>query len=396
MTTFSHSKIGSFETCPLQYKFKYIDKVKVEQEDTVETFLGSKVHEALEKLYKDLKFEKLLSLKELIAYFNKQWEENWNSTIKINKKEYSSENYRKMGVRYITDYYNRYSPFNDGKVLGLETVDFLDIGEGYKFHVRIDRLVDKGNGVYEVHDYKTSNSLPKQQKLDSDRQLAMYSYWVKVNYKDCKEVRLVWHFLAFDREMESFRTIPQLDSLRKEVLAKIKEIEKTKEFPANETALCNWCAYQGICPLFKHEASLEEKEVNEYLNDSGVKLVNEYVKLKTEQKGYNYEIDEKLSKLKEALIGFCKKEGIEVVIGSDNKISVKESETLKFPSKGTPEREELIKVLKNIGKLDEVTDLDVYALAKVVKGKGWDDKELEKIETFETKEKNYRLSVGKK
>ena len=28
MTSFSHSKIGTFETCNLQYKFKYIDKVE--------------------------------------------------------------------------------------------------------------------------------------------------------------------------------------------------------------------------------------------------------------------------------------------------------------------------------------------------------------------------------
>ena len=66
---------------------------------------------------------------------------------------------------------------------------------------------DLGNGIYEVHDYKTNNSLPKQQKLDEDRQLAMYSLWVKLNFKDCKKVRLVWHFLAFDKEMDSFRTI---------------------------------------------------------------------------------------------------------------------------------------------------------------------------------------------
>ena len=69
---------------------------------------------------------------------------------------------------------------------------------------------------------------------------------------------------------------------------------------------------------------------------------------------------------------------------------------MKFPSKGTPEREELIEVLKNIGKLDEVTDLDVYALAKVVKSEEWDEKELKKIEGFETKEKNYRLGIRKK
>ncbi len=396
MTIFSHSKIGTYETCPLQYKYRYIDRIKTEQEDTVETFLGSKVHDALEKLYKDLKFEKLLTIKELIEYFNKQWKENWNETIKINKEDYTQENYRKMGVRYITDYYNRHKPFNKGKVIGLETTDMLEISNEYKFHVRIDRLVDMGDGVYEVHDYKTNNALPKQQKLDEDRQLAMYSLWVKLNYKDCKKVRLVWHFLAFDKEMDSFRTITELEDLRKEVVDQIKNIENTKEFPANETALCNWCVYQNICPLFKHGIELEEKEVNEYLKDSGVKLVNRYVKLKTEQKEYNYEIDEKLEKLKEALIEFCKKEGIEVVIGSDNKISVKEYGSIKFPSKSSEERKELIKLLKKIDKFDEVTDLDIYALARIVKNKEWAEKELKKLEKFETISKDYRVSVKKK
>jgi putative RecB family exonuclease len=396
MTTYSNSKIGTYETCPLQYKYRYIDRIKTEQEDTVETFLGSWVHEALEKLYKDLKFEKLLTLKELISYFNKQWEENWNETIKINKKDYTQENYRKMGVRYITDYYNRHKPFNKGKVIGLETTDMLEISKDYKFHIRIDRLVDMGNGVYEVHDYKTNNALPKQQKLDEDRQLAMYSLWVKLNHKDCKKVRLVWHFLAFDKEMDSFRTIPQLEDLRKEVVNQIKSIESAKEFPPNETPLCNWCAYQSICPLFKHEIELEEKEVNEYLKDSGVKLVNKYVKLKTKQKEYNYEIDEKLEKLKEALIEFCKKEGIEVVIGSDNKISVKEHGSIKFPSKSSEERKDLIKLLKKIDKFDEVTDLDIYALARIVKNKEWAEKELKKLEKFETVSKDYRLSMRKK
>ena len=396
MATFSHSRIGTYETCPLQYKFCYIDKIKVEQEDTVETFLGSRVHEALEKLYTDLKFEKLLSLKELIAYFNQQWKENWNSTIAINKKDYTAENYRKMGAKYLTDYYTHHKPFNQGKVIGLETAELLDLGSGYKFHVRIDRLVDCGNGLYEVHDYKTNNSLPKQQKLDEDRQLAMYSFWVKLNFKDCKKVRLVWHFLAFDREMESFRTINQLDDLMKEVFKKINNIENCKEFPPNESPLCGWCPYQSICPLFKHEVSLEPKKVNEFLQDSGVQLVNKYVKLKVEQKDYNDVVEEKLAKLKEALIEFCRREGGEIVIGSDNKISVKEVESLKFPGKNTSERKKLVKLLEKMGKMDSVSELDIYALAKVVKGKEWTPAELKKLEEFEKIEKDYRLSVRKR
>ncbi len=91
MTTYSNSRLGTFEQCKLQYKFQYIDRLKVSQEDTVETFLGSRVHESLEKLYKDLKFQKLLSLKELLDYYNKSWKKNWNDTIKINKKDYTQE-----------------------------------------------------------------------------------------------------------------------------------------------------------------------------------------------------------------------------------------------------------------------------------------------------------------
>ena len=68
MPSFSISKIGSFETCRLQYRYAYIDRVEIEVKDTVETFLGIRVHEALEKLYKDRRFEKLISIEELLAY----------------------------------------------------------------------------------------------------------------------------------------------------------------------------------------------------------------------------------------------------------------------------------------------------------------------------------------
>ena len=65
---FSHSRISTFEQCPLKFKFQYIDEAETEGFEGVEAFLGSRCHEALEKLYKDLKFQKILSLPELIKY----------------------------------------------------------------------------------------------------------------------------------------------------------------------------------------------------------------------------------------------------------------------------------------------------------------------------------------
>ena len=398
MPSFSHSRIGSFENCPLQYKFSYIDNIKVEAEDTVETFLGSRVHEALEKLYRDKRFEKLMSLEELLEYYNKLWEENWKDTVIIVKKEYTQENYRKMGERYLTDYYNRHKPFDRGKIIGLETMDLLPLDEGgnYKFHIRIDRLVDMGNGMYEVHDYKTGAALPKQEELDEDRQLAMYSLWVRRRFKDFKKVRLVWHFLAVDKEMDSFRTKKQLEDLRDEVMEQIKKIEAAEEFPANVSWLCDWCLYKSICPMWRHGEELEEKPENEYLDDPGLRLVGEYVRIKEELDEYRREAEDKLDKLREALIAFCEREEVSVVFGFDNKVTVKESEYIKLPAKNSDERKELNEVLRSIGKLDDVSELDVHVLARILKNKEWAEEELSMLKGFWEMEKSYRLSVSKK
>ena len=397
MASFSHSQIGTYETCPLQYKYAYVDRIRVEVE-TVETFLGSRVHEALEKLYRDLRYQRLMKLEELQAYFNKKWKENWKDSIVIVKKEYDQENYRKMGEKYLADYYQRYQPFDQGRISGLETRELLSLDENrnYSYHIRIDRLMDMGAGLYEVHDYKTSLTLAKQEELDGDKQLAMYSLWVMKNFKDCRKVRLVWHYLAFDKELDSYRTEEQLESLRKEVLEKIMRLEKASEFPANVSSLCDWCSYKAICPMWKHEAELEQKPEKEYLDDQGLKLVDEYVRIKEEYDRRRVEAEQRLEELKKELIAFSQRKRISVVFGSENKVAVNEYESLKLPAKNTKEREELVSLLKNIGKLDKVTDLDVFALARVLKNREWDEKDLAILQKFGIREKGYRLSISKK
>jgi putative RecB family exonuclease len=398
MPSFSHSKIGAYEKCKLRYKFQYIDRIKVEAEDTIETYLGSMVHEALEKLYRDKRFEKLMRQEELLAYFNKIWKENWKDSIIIVKKDYTAENYRKMGERQLIDYYYRHKPFDKGRIIGLETVEYLPLDkEGkYKFHIRIDRLMDMGNGRYEVHDYKTGSTLSTQEELDKDRQLAMYSQWVRQNFKDFEKVRLVWHFLAFDKEMDSTRTKEDLEKLAENILTQIAEIEGTEDFPAAVSHLCNWCLYKPICPQWKHEVELEIKPENEFLNDPGLKLVDAYTELKDKLDAFRKEKEDELDKIREALIAFSEKNGVEVVTGTKSKISVKSYETIKLPTKNTAERAELIETLKKLGRLEEVSSFNTYTLNKIIEKKGWEKDELDQLERFWTKEKNYRLTVSKK
>jgi putative RecB family exonuclease len=397
MPRYSHSKLSCFEQCNLKFKFHYIDHVETEDcEEGVEAFLGKKVHETLAKLYSDLKFEKLNTLKELLAFFHDEWKKNWNENIVIVKKGLTEENYLNMGERFIIDYYNRYKPFKQAKVIGTEIMVQIKLngkGTDYSLIGYVDRLDDCGNGLYEVHDYKTNSNLPIQEYLDEDRQLALYAIAVKEMYPDAKEVKLVWHFLAFDKEMASERTEKELEALKKETVALIEQVEKETEFKPNVTKLCDWCEFNPICPMWKHHVKLEEKPANEYLKDPGVKLVNKYAEINAKKQQLVAELDEELDKLKEAMLSFAKKENVNVIFGSDVKASIKIFDSIHFPPKG--EQEELIALLKKAGKWEEVEALDCYALAKIINQKAWPKELLEKLKKYEEIEKTERIYLGK-
>ncbi len=250
MPVYSHSGIISFETCPLRYKFAYVDKIKPDAEETAESFFGVRLHEALEKLYRNIWYGKLMRKRELLAFFRSQWEKNWTTAIILFDENLDSGDYRKKGETCLKNYYRRYRPFQEGKIVDLEATDCLPLDEKgeYKFFIRVERLMDMGNGLYEIHDYKTHTTLPTQEHLDKDSQLALYSLWVRREFKECKEVKLVWHFLTFDKEMVSYRSEEQLEILRQETMRKIKAIEEARKFPARVSSLCFWCLYKRSCP----------------------------------------------------------------------------------------------------------------------------------------------------
>ena len=383
MATYSNSRLTTFEQCRQKYKFSYIDKIETETRTTVEAFMGSRVHQALEKLYSDLKYQKLNSLKEILKYYHDIWNKEWSDDILIVKKQYSANNYKKMGEKYITDYYNTYSPFNQMTIIGLETQDMLRLPDGSHYHVRIDKLGCVGH-VYYVCDYKTNSQLKDQEEADSDRQLAMYSIWVKDRFKDAKKVVLLWHMLAFNKEVTSERSDKELKELQKDTVAVIKAIEKCKEYPTNVTSLCNYCSYKSICPSFKHEVLLESKTVKQFKDDDGVKLVDSLSTLSLLKK----ESEEKIEKIKDELILFSKQKGIDVVFGSNNKASVKEFEKIVLPE----DRKKFISLLKKKGLYEEFSMICYPALnSKILKGEV--DKQVIKQVTTE---KDFKVTLSKK
>ena len=175
MATFSHSKLETYRACPRRYKLKYVDRMR-DTEEGVEAFAGSRVHEALERLYRSLAREHPVSLDDALDHYDLSWEHNWHERVKVVSTQYTPEDYREMGRRCIREYWHRYEPFDHGVVVGIERkVRFeLDQQRDIVLQGYVDRIDRVDDGSYEIHDYKTGGYLPDQAQADTDSQLALY------------------------------------------------------------------------------------------------------------------------------------------------------------------------------------------------------------------------------
>jgi len=396
MPTYSHSQLSTYESCPHQYKLAYIDKIEVETEG-IEAFMGSRVHDALEKLYRDLKVTKLNTLEELLDFYYQSWEKNWNDMIQIIRKDYSAEDYRHLGEKCIRDYYGRYYPFDQGKTLGLEEYISFPLEKEKDYWIRgyIDRVTLLDSSILEIHDYKTSNRLPPQEYVKSDRQLALYQMGVAEKWQGIQEVRLIWHYLTFDTEIHSSRTPEQLHELRQATLELIRRIETDRQFLPKEGPLCDWCDYQGFCPKRKHLIAVGNLPPNEYLSQEGVVLVNQYAELREKKRLLNEEIDAELAKVEEALYSYAQREQLDAIIGSDHVAKIKIEINEKYPLKGNPNRRALDEIIKNAGKWMEVSDLNPWMLARVIGRRGWPPSLVKKVKEFSTTEESRSITVSK-
>lgn len=252
MVIYSYSRLSTFEQCPLKFRFQYIDRLEPDVKETIESFLGHKVHETLQWVYEEVANGRIFQLDEVLENFVNSWNRDFNKEIKIVKEELEAEYYFNQGVKFLIDYFLKHSPFKDNTIATEKKVMInLDKEGKYQLQGYIDRLVhNKETNIFEIHDYKTGGFLKTQEELDKDKQLALYSIAIRELFEEVSDVHLIWHFLAFNEKRISKRTDNQLEELKKEIMSLIDKIESTKEFNPNPSVLCRWCEFRSYCPLF--------------------------------------------------------------------------------------------------------------------------------------------------
>ncbi len=380
MPTYSHSKLATFEDCPLKYRYKYIDRVQVPEVESIEAFLGSRVHETFEKLYGDLLNGRQNTLEQILAIYEENWQRNWGPEVTIVDTRYTADDYRRVGEDALRKYYNRFYPFNQTQTLGLEErLTFpLDQDGRYRIVGFIDRIARRADGTLEIHDYKTSRSLPSQQQMDQDRQLALYHIGLRHEWRNVESVELMWHYVRFDTTLVSRRDDAQLRDLAAQTMALIDRIEAEQAFEPVRSRLCDWCEYRSICPLWKHVAAVEKLPAREWKKDAGVQLAGEYYQLQQEKK----RVESQLEAVREQVLDFARLRQVRTIKGQGVLLNIKFSKRTSFPTKDDPQRPALEKLINESGRWNEVSELSAARLAEALKNPNWPESLRSRLQTL--------------
>jgi len=207
--------------------------------------------------------------------------------------------------------------------------------------------------------------------------LAVFLRWPNLN-KNTEDIKLSFHFLRHGEILSTTKTKDQLEDVKNEVWNKIHEIEK-KEFKPIPSALCDWCGYKNICPMWKHKHVKEKAPDDQEIQ----KIIKEFFELKTQNKNNN----KKLAELKQKINNYLDNKKIERVFGINGYITRLSQARYKYNF------EKVKQALEPIGKWDDILIIDNKKLNKIYKNLPIKIKR--QIEEAKKKDKEYIILKAK-
>lgn len=344
----SYSALDSYRTCPLKYRFQYVDRIR--EPKSKEQVFGTLVHSVMRYIHTPGITQP--TLEEALNFFAQDWNDDLYPDEREKQAAFS------QGVNIIRNYYEKNDP-SQVTVVDLESRFALEIGGeeggGHVIAGIIDRIDVRPDGGFEIIDYKTGKKMPSQEKIDNDLQLSIYLKAFLARYPKEAEhldrITVSLYFLRHGVKLSSTRTREQLDALDDRFLGTIGDIEAGK-FDPSLTPLCDYCGYQKICPLWKHKF-LEEMTVED---DEAKRAADEMVEIRDRSKSDRH----RTAELQDILLRYMEQKGVERVFSGSNIVGKSVRKTYVY------DEDALRLVLEPMGRWDAVRKVDGIALRGVL------------------------------
>lgn len=276
LPVFSYSKIEVFKNCPLQYRYKYIEK-KYSQDTSIALELGSLCHYVLEQKgrmvadgqavnYDKLNDilmngttetdektkEKLLGVNQLKKKYFEVWHEadnasgaSYDEKVRLFNQVLHEE---MEEAEWKPTYFEK--PFEfvwDNKVILKGFIDRIDVKDNQ----------------YRTVDYKTSKKVYEQSKLATSLQFGIYALAILSEF-GVLPIESIYRFILIDEEQYALtkgwekRLIKALDK----VFGEIEVSEKKETFIPKPSPLCHWCNFCQTNPeatIYRNECEFFSK-----------------------------------------------------------------------------------------------------------------------------------------
>ncbi len=233
----SFSRINTFQTCPLRYKFQYL--YRLAEPLSHQLSFGSSVHNALNAFYQEVKQGATPSLKRL----NELYEKHWIPLGYTSSAHHQAR--REEGLKILSEFFETSS--ENGWIVPayLERPFTLKTPSGLSISGRIDRIDRLPDGSYEVIDYKTGR-LQDQKKVDKDLQLSIYALACEKVLK-LPVTKLSLYYLGDNTKISTTRSLNQLSDTELELETVATAIDSS-QFEAKPSPFsCQYCDYRLIC-----------------------------------------------------------------------------------------------------------------------------------------------------
>lgn len=243
----SYSQIDTFQTCPLQYKYRYVLKIPVPT--SAAASFGTSIHMAMQRFYelriKNNELRETPTKTDLLNLLDEVWIPQGYGT-----KQYEDK-MKERGRRMLEGFYEKgYDP----NVIpqSLEQIFKIRVTPSLAIGGKIDRVDMHPDGTMEIIDYKTGRR-PTDKQIKENLQMTVYALAATdkgIYGKPPEKVILSFYFFEAQEKVSGQRTAEQLTAAEEKLKSIAREIS-VSDFIPTPGPWCDFCDFRMICPAWK-------------------------------------------------------------------------------------------------------------------------------------------------